>query len=695
VLETPRYRIGVDIGGTFTDLVLVDETGAFQTAKVPSTPPEFVSGLMDGLPRLHREPRGLQLLAHGTTVGTNTVISRSGAKTALVTTEGFRDVLLLRRSDRDEQFNLWWQPPEPIIRRSDIFEVPERLDFRGRVITPLDEGAAADVARQIRDRGYEAVAVVFLHSFANPAHEMRMKQLLGAENPGVFLSVSHEILPEILEYERTATTTLNAYVGPMMASYLRRLQSNMRDAGYEADVVICTSAGGVMGPETAALVPAKTMASGPSAGVMAAKYIVEAAGYQNVLTFDMGGTSLDVGLIDEGVVRRRTEWLAPYGMPIRFPSVDVSSIGAGGGSLGWIDAGGILRSGPSSAGADPGPACYGRGGLEPTSTDAQVVLGRLHPDRFLGGDLPLNRTLAEEAIQTRIANPLGEISTVTAAANLLTIANNNMAQALRLATVYRGYDPRDFVLFAYGGAGPLFAPDVAALGGIPRVIVPPSPGLISALGLLMIDIVHDFGTSVLKPVDEVVASELIALFDQLTAEVRTSLGRENLTDDRIEVRWEVDARYFGTSHTSVIAIERSNASIAQIERAFNESHLREYGYTVPKAVAPVEIVTARVIGIGNVDKWPIRHMETRESGSLEDAKRETRPVYFGGEWCDTPVYERERLAPGMRLTGPAVVEQFDSTTVLAPDMSAEVDAFGNLVIDVPPARWSPGSGVGE
>lgn len=667
-------RVGVDIGGTFTDTVII-ESGLIRTVKVPSTPGDFVQGLMAGVRRGVEDLSDISLFSHGTTVATNAAITRSGAKTALLTTAGFRDTLGFRRTDREDQFNLWWRPPATLVQRRYVLEVPERMDAGGNVVTPLDEDAARALVRRLERLGIEAVAIVFLHSFVNPAHELRMAELIADGLPGAYVCASHEILPEILEYERTTTTMLNAYVGPVMSDYFGRLDKDLRGDGYQGEILISSSAGGVMTPSMASMVPAKTMTSGPAAGVIAARELGARAGFDSVISFDMGGTSLDLGVVHDGEIRRTNEWDVAFRTPVRFPAIDVNAIGAGGGSIAWIDEGGLLHSGPRSAGADPGPACYDRGGSEPTNTDAQLVLGRLSADRFLGGEMVVRTDLAADAIREKVARPLG-IETVEEAADMIvTISNNNMVQALRLASVYRGLDPRDFVLVAFGGAGPLFAAEIARESSIPTVLVPPKPGLVSALGLLMMDLRHEISKSLLRPVDELTDEQLYAAFSELETAVREHLAREGVDAADLTLEREVDMRYYGTTHTITHRVDAEGASLEGLVESFERVHLDDYGYLVPRDVAQVELATLRVAGIGRLPKID-------PPGGVDDEPREpqTRPVYFGGELVETTVLSRAALSPGDRFDGPAVVEQTDSTTIVPPGMSVTVDAQANLII---------------
>ncbi len=670
----PDLRVGVDIGGTFTDTVLIED-GRIRTVKVPSTPSDFVDGLMRGVRSGCDDLGAISLFAHGTTVATNAAITRTGAPTAILTTRGFRDTLGFRRTDREDQFNLWWRPPATLVQRRHVFEIPERLDASGNVIEGLDEDAARAVVARLGRLGIEAVAIVFLHSFVNPDHELRMAELVSEGLPGAYVCASHSILPEILEYERTTTTMLNAYVGPVMSDYFGRLDAELKGDGYDGEILISSSAGGVMTPSMASTVPAKTMTSGPAAGVIAARELGARAGFDSVISFDMGGTSLDLGVVHHGEIRRTNEWDIQFRTPVRFPAIDVAAIGAGGGSVAWIDEGGLLRSGPQSAGADPGPACYDRGGTEPTNTDAQLVLGRLAADRFLGGAMTVRSELAETAIRDRIAEPLGLDSVEQAAEMMLTISNNNMVQALRLASVYRGLDPRDFTLVAFGGAGPLFVAEIARESAVPTVLVPPKPGLVSALGLLMMDLRHEVSRSLLRPVDELSDGELADAFAGLEREVREHLAQEGVDAGAVLLEREVEMRYYGTTHTITHRVADGASSLEALAGAFEETHQQDYGYVVSRDVAQVELATIRVAGIGQLPK-------IEPPNELDDEPRpaESRPVFFSGEFHETVVISRASLRPGDAFDGPAVVEQTDSTTIVPPGMSVVVDDHANLII---------------
>ena len=675
------FRAGIDIGGTFTDTVIVDTDGALWYVKVPSTPPEFVEGLMDGLERGPHPLSEMTLLAHGTTVGINAIVTRRGAKAALVTTKGFRDLMAIRRGDR-ESFDLWWQPPKPMIPRRFRFELDERVNYVGDVLKAVDEQEVRALAERIRALEIEAVAVVFVNSPVNASHEQQVKAILASELPGVYISASHEILPEILESERTATTTINAYIGPVMAEYVGQLEERLAARGYGGDVTIATSAGGVVTPESVRRVPARTLESGPAAGVMAGREIARAAGFSNVVTFDMGGTSLDLGIVVDGEARRTNEYLIEWGTPVRFPSIDVFSIGAGGGSVAWIDTGGGLRNGPQSAGARPGPACYGTAGEDPTNTDAQVVLGRMRPEAFLGGEMGIDPELARVAIRDKVGKPLG-LSLDEAADAVIQIANNNMLQSLRLATVERGFDPREFSLFAFGGAGPLYAAEVARAGSIPTVIVPRFPGLTSALGLLLSDIRHDASRSILRTNREIQIGELNDAYTELDERVLGLLEGEGIDRAAGALAREIDVRYFGQSEGFTVAVpdgELGESVLEAITDGFLEQQQREFGYVMPEDFATIELVTARVSGVGTVEKVELERIS--DGGGADGALMGERDVYFEGAAVATRIYSRDQLGAGDTFAGQAIVEQTDSTTVVPPGAQVRVDEYGSLIIDL-------------
>jgi N-methylhydantoinase A len=672
------HVVGVDIGGTFTDLVAIDyDTGATVVAKEASVPGDFVRGVSAALDRA--ELNELAQLRHATTVGTNAIIERRGARTALITTAGFRDVLLAGRANKPDLYDSDWDPPAPLVARSLIFGVRERLDYSGEVVVPLDTGDVEAVARRLRELGVEAVAICFLNSFMNGAHEARAKEIVVAELPGAFVCTSHEVLPEIREFERTSTTVANAYLGPSMSSYLARLASSLgeRPAGSRLDgeLLVSHSGGGLMTVSSAGRLPARICQSGPAAGVMGARDVAHRLGHRNAISLDMGGTSADIAAIVGGEPAFRNEWHIEFNIPIIFPAVDLVTIGAGGGTIAWIDSNGALRSGPQSAGAEPGPVCYGRGGTEPTNTDANLVLGRLRADAFLGGRIALDRDAAERAIADRIAAPLG-MSMEEAAAGMLRLSNNAMLGAMRLMTTQRGYDPRRFSLVAFGGAGALHACDLAAAIGIRRVVVPRLPGLMSARGILSIDVRHDLVEPLFQRASTLDATRLEGAVARLDAEA-DDLRRRDASIGNWRVERSVDVRYFGQI-SGYINLPLPDGSAEGISERFEEEHAREFGYRLPKGLAEVEVVNLRAALIGEIDRPSEPAFAAGPPGRHERVE-----AHFPGEGTiESLLVEREGIAVGERIEGPAIVTEWASTTVVPPRAAAVVEPGGELSIEL-------------
>jgi N-methylhydantoinase A len=672
------HVVGVDIGGTFTDLVAIDSaTGETVVAKEASVPDDFVRGVSAALARA--ELSELAQLRHATTVGTNAIIERRGARTALITTAGFRDVLLAGRANKPDLYDSDWDPPAPLVPRSLIFGVRERLDYAGRVVVPLDLGDVAAVARRLRELEVEAVAICFLNSFMNGAHEAQTKEAVLAELPGAFVCTSHEVLPEIREFERTSTTVANAYLGPSMSSYLARLASSLGDRAngsrLDGELLVSHSGGGLMTVSSAGRLPARICQSGPAAGVMGARDVARRLGQRNAISLDMGGTSADIAAIVDGEPAFRNEWHIEFNIPIIFPAVDLVTIGAGGGTIAWIDSTGALRSGPQSAGADPGPVCYGRGGTEPTNTDANLVLGRLRADAFLGGRILLDRDAAERAIADRIAGPLG-MGVEEAAAGMLRLSNNAMLGAMRLMTTQRGYDPRRFSLVAFGGAGALHACDLAAAIGIRRVVVPRLPGLMSARGILSIDVRHDLVEPLFMRASTLDADRLDAALARLDDEAEELRRRDaSIGDWRLER--SADVRYFGQI-SGYINLPLPDGSVEGLSERFEEEHAREFGYRLPKGLAEVEVVNLRAALIGEVDRPSEPAFATGPAG-----RRQSVEAHFPGEGTiESLLVEREGMAVGERIEGPAIVTEWASTTVVPPRASAVVEAGGELSIEL-------------
>jgi N-methylhydantoinase A len=671
----PRLRVAVDVGGTFTDVFVLDEdTSDVRVAKVPSTPDDPMQGVMDGVEAAEVDLSDVSLFSHGTTVATNALITRRFPPAALVTTRGFRDVIEIRRGTRDDLWDAYKDVSPPYIRRRDRFEVSERVGFDGTVETPLDEEEARAVAKRLSRRDIQTVAVCFINSYANPAHELRMREILQEELPGVLVSTSSETLPEIFEYERFSTTVANAVLSPLVGGYVSRLGSRLRDGGYEGDLLLLHSGGGVM---TEALVQdyaVRIAASGIAAGAIACRHIAGLAGFENAIGLDMGGTSTDISLVHDGEMRTVQEWSVEYGHPIRFPSIEVSTIGAGGGSLAWIDPGGSLHNGPQSAGADPGPACYRRGGEDPTNTDANVVLGRLGTS-LGGGAVTLDREAAVQAVG-RIAEPLG-LDAVDAARAIIRVADANMADAVRLVSIRRGYDPREFALVVFGGAGALHGASLARELGIPTVIVPPNPGITSALGCLLVDVRHDLAEMHLRRIDDVEPGEIETEFAKLEQEARDRLATEGVPEDRMTLQRLIAMRYLGQWRSLQVEVDADMRDFDAILARFHDEHEREFAYR--RDGAPVEIYQLALRAVGITPKPELKRFE--DGGEMPEPI-ETREAHFDGPAVDTPVYDRDALPAGARVEGPAIIEQLDSTIVVPPGVTAAVDEHLIIRMDI-------------
>ena len=675
------YRIGVDIGGTFTDWVMADEAGKVQVVKTPTTPDGF-SGVFDAMGEVGAGGDSIRSFAHGTTLGTNALIQRRLPRVAMVTTRGVTAVLTqAARGAKEDIWDIYHESPKPsIVKPRDRLEVSERTLSSGEIRTPLDEGEARKVARILRGRGIRTIAVCFLHSYTNGANEARMKEIILEEHPEALVRTSHETIPRILEYERFTTTILNVALIPVMIDYLEDLEQGLRERGYGGDVLIVQSAGGLMGVEATANIPVRTANSGPSAGAIAAREFGAMAGLANVIGLDIGGTSTDVSVTMDGQVRTTANWEVEWGHPIMFPAVDVITVGAGGGSVAWFDPGGKLRSGPHSMGAVPGPACYGKGGDQPTNTDAHVVLGNLRPGAMLGGAMDISPALAEKVIREKIGKRLGG-NPASAAAAVIAVAEANMANAIRLATMRRGLDPRDFAVVAFGGAGPFHGARVAAELQIPAVVVPPSPGLTSALGCLMADIQHDLeATMFYGDAGSVNLEEMNARFDEFDTQVRAALNREGIPQERQVVNRTIDMCYAGQWRVFSIPVTgtMTRRSLYESVDLFKRLYLQRFTFDLGDR--EVEIHGMNVTGTGVTDKYRPQAVETRSYGSPTP---DYRPVYWreAEGRVETPVWFRPSLPVGFGTDGPAVVEQMDSTTLVPPGMTMRVDPYLNLVID--------------
>ena len=673
-----KLRVAVDIGGTFTDICVLDEdTGALRVAKTASTPDDPLVGAMRGLEEAKIDLRDVTLFSHGTTVATNALITRRLPAAAMICTEGFRDVIEIRRSNKEDLWDTYKDVAQPYIRRRDRLTVRERIDHGGKITIPLDEADAREKARILRKRGVKAVAVCFMNSFINPDHETRTKEILEEELPGVEITTSSETLPEIFEHERFSTTVVNAILSPVVGGYVARMNEALQQGGYASDLLMLHSGGGVMTPATAGRFAGRLAGSGIAAGAIASRHIAMLCGYENSIGLDMGGTSCDVSLVFGGESRVTKDWHIEFGYPIRFPSIEVLTIGAGGGSLAWIDDAGALHNGPQSAGADPGPACYGRGNATPTNTDANLVLGRLGT-ALAGGQIVLDKAASEAAVRTGVAEPLG-MNPTEAAKAIVSVANANMADAVRLISITRGYDPRDFALVAFGGAGALHGVALARELSIPTVIVPPNPGVTSALGCLLVDVRHDISQTYLAAAAAADPADIEAHFGAMEAEAHRRLEKEGVADADMLLQRSIDMMYQGQWRSLQVPVARPFASVPDAVGAFHADHDREYAFR--RDDTPVEIFRLSLAAIGTVPKAELmRHA----ANGAKAAAAGTRPVDFNEVEgaVETPIYSHDALPAGAVIDGPAIIEQLDSTTVIPPGVRAEVDEWLNVRIHV-------------
>ncbi len=693
-----KYRIGVDIGGTFTDGTLIDtESGDVTTSKVLTTPEDPSLGFIAAVRRLLGNgvsAESIDHVVHATTVATNAIIEGNTAPTAFITTAGFRDMLEIARQIRPSLYDLQFEKPPPLVPRRLCFEVPERLDARGEVITPLDVDAVRAVAQQINSTGVDSIAVCLLHSYRNPVHEQVVGRILEEEIPGVSVSLSSAVVPEFREYFRASTTVINAGVQPIVGQYLTTIEKRLKEDGMNGDLLVMQSNGGVYTSSAAVEKPVFMVESGPAAGSVAAAAIGTALGHPDVISFDMGGTTAKASLIRGGrpsVTKDYTVGAAAQsgagafggasGYPVRTPVVDLVEVGAGGGSIGWVDSGGALRVGPHSAGASPGPACYGQGGEEPTITDANLVLGRLDPSYFAGGEIPLDRERAVQAIEKHCASKLG-LTVEETAHGIIEIATTAMVNALRLVSVQRGHDPRDFMLVAFGGAGPAHAVRIAEEVGVSRALIPLEPGTASAMGLLATDIRLESTTTVISRTESLEPGRIQAAFDEMEERGAEMLGHSASTHSETRFERAIEMRYYGQSFELTVDApegEMDSAWLSNLTEKFHAAHEQAYGFRVDNE--PVEIVNLRSIAVGEIRKPGLKKLAV-DDRTLADALKSKRKVYFNPQsgFVDTPVYDRVLLPAGAEFSGPAVVEEKDSTTVVLPGWKLQVDAYGNMLV---------------
>lgn len=680
------WRIGVDSGGTFTDVCLFSEdTGEMRIWKVPSTPDDpsrgIAEGVEQGLAQVDAIAADLSFLGHGTTVATNALIELRGARTGLIVTDGFRDLLEIGRQKRPSLYDMMADKPEPLVSRDLRLEVPERLRSDGSVELPFDEDAFREAIRKLKDDGVQSLAISFLYGFLNTTHEVRARAIASEEMPDAFICTSHEVAPEFREFERLSTTVVNAYLGPVMQRYIRRLSDRLSELGLAVTPQLTQSNGGVIGFAAAAALPVRTVLSGPSTGVVAAQAIGKSVGIPDVITFDVGGTSSDVALLKDGVCSLTGE-ADVQGYPIKAPMLDIHTVGAGGGSIAAVDSGGLLKVGPRSAGADPGPVCYGLGNEEPTVTDANVVLGTLNPVEILGGRMKLRRDLAEAAI-ARLAERLG-LSTMETAQGIVSVLTANMAKAIRVISVQRGHDPRDYALMAFGGAGPLHAARLARELDMDKVIVPLTPGTLCATGLLLTDLRADFAVSRLLRLDEAALPSLAEGYDELAWQAADWFAAEGIATEARALTRTVDMRYQGQNYELPVTLPdgpMSVGTLATMMSRFEAVHAQRFGFTAPEA--GIQIVTLRIEAAGHVPKAAFETQDD-DGPDASVAVTGTREVWMpeaGGSVTAT-TYDRGMLKPGNVIEGPAIIDQMDTTTVLLPKMRAIVHPSLTLILEV-------------
>ncbi len=675
--------LGVDVGGTFTDLVMLrpaDPARPVAIAKVPTTPDNQAIGVIRAIERAGVDFGAIDLVVHGTTTTTNAILERRIARTGLITTRGFRDVLELGRRTRPRPYGMYGVF-EPLIPRELRLEVEERMDWRGEVLVPLDEQAVRAAARTLLDRGCEAVVVHFLHAYANPAHELRAGEILEEIWPNPYITLGHRVLSEYREFERGTTAAVNACVQPVLHRYLERLEEELRGRGFTARLLVMQGNGGTVAAALASGQAARTVMSGPASGVIAAARTGAAAGYPNLITYDMGGTSTDVALVRGGVPAVSDELEIEYAMPLHVPMVDVHTIGAGGGSIAWLDESRMLRVGPRSAGADPGPICYGRGGSEPTITDANLVLGRLDPARLLETGRRIGREEVERVMVERIGRHLGLDATATAAA-ILRIANDRMAGAIRMVSLARGHDPRDYALFAFGGAGPLHATALARELAIPRVLIPARPGITNAIGCAVADLRQDYVRTLNRPLEEVEAADLAAILDRQFEEGRRLLERERAPVEEVTALFSADMQFRGQTHLLNVPLDRARLDRDSLRAAFERVYFDRFGIALPELGALLVNLKTSVIGRRAAVDLGLLAAGSERAAKPEEAIEEERRVWFPQGWLATPVYARDRLPLESRFEGPALLRQLDTTIVIEPGDRVEVDRLGNLLVAV-------------
>jgi len=677
------FRLAVDTGGTFTDLCVIDElSGKLVVTKVPSTPSNPALAVITGIQKLITEKEisadKVKFILHGTTVATNALLEHKGAQTALITTEGFGDVLQIGRQNRPELYNFWARRPIPIVPRRLCYEVPERLLYTGEVFRPLDESKTESIVHEIKNRGIKSIAVSLIHSYANDIHEQRIKSIISKIHPDAYVTLSSEVLPEFREYERMSTICINSFVMPKVNKYVADLEGRLKKMGVASDLYIMQSNGGVITARMAREMSARTVLSGPAGGVLTGAFISRSTSQPNLITIDIGGTSADISLIESGTPHLTTESQIG-GYPIKLPMIDINTIGAGGGSIAWIDSGGALRVGPQSAGADPGPVCYGLGGTKPTVTDANAILGRINPSYLLGGEMKLFLDDARRVIEEKIARPL-EIDVERAAAGIIAVINANMIRGIRRVSVEKGYDPREFSLVAFGGAGPLHAVELARALNMTKIIIPAYPGIASAFGMLSADVRHDYVQTYIAVSNKVDAKRLQSIYQHMEKQGIHQLSNEGFSDQSIILHRYADLRYVRQAYELQVPLKNGSLTTEDISSAaqsFHAHHERNYGYA--RRNEPVEFVNLRLVALGKLPE--MQPAQTISKGKKALQPIDYRKVFFEGTSpLKTAIYQREHLHKGQHISGPAIIEQLDSTIVIFPNYQAVTDSYGNLLI---------------
>lgn len=679
-----QYIVGIDAGGTFTDLVCMDiERGNVTNIKIPLTPPRYAESIANALAGLEIPSSEVISIRHGSTVAINTIRQRKGSKVGLITTKGFRDVLEAARADRPDLYNFLWDPGATLVPRRNRLSVTERIDYEGNIVTPIDLDEVREIVHQFKKRDIESIAICFINSYINPLHEKMAKKIVQEMAPDVITYTSHEISPEIKEFERTSTTVASAYLGPVIQQYCKMVNKVIMDWGYHREVEFMHSGGGLMTSCAIMNTPARFINAGVSGTVVFGKKLSELIGMKNILTFDMGGTNTEIGVINDGRPRFQPGYKVEFKIPIQLPCLDIVNIGAGGASIAWIDSGAMLKTGSQSAGAYPGPASYDRGGIDATVTDANVVLGRLSPRVFLGGKMTIKPELAKEAVEKNVASCYG-IPAEEAAYGIIKVFNARIVNSIRLFLVQRGFEIKDFTLVAFGGAGPMHAAEVALGLGIQKVIIPRWPGLTSAMGFLFADYKHILQNPIHAKAGNINPELLNNAYGRLENEAKNIFENDGIINESIAYQRFADIRYAPQDKYITVPVPSGRLMESDIENLimdYHRRHEKEFGYSMPFELVPVEFVNVRLIAASQSVKPVIRNRPL-----LRVAKsfiKGSRPVYFGGRFVESEVWDREQLAPNFEIEGPAVIEQTDTTIVVPPGIVAVTDSFHNIILNIP------------